>query len=363
MSELSTAIEEYLALRRALGFKMELAGRLLGQFTRYCEQAGARTVTTEVAVAWATAPAGSSPGWQAQRLGIVRGFAAWSQTQDPHTQVPPADLVPGRAGRVVPYLYSDADITALMAATDTLSLPLQRHTYRTLIGLLSVTGLRIGEAIRLARDDVLAGRGVLQVWNSKFGKSREIPLHASSIDALRRYAGHRDRCFPAPPCDRFFLSTKGTPLRYSVVQPVFAKLAGQAGLRPRSPRCKPRLHDIRHSLAIRALVDCYAGRRRRARGATAAGDLAGPLRPGLDLLVPVRLAGTACDCCSSLFTTRPEHHRPRWASATWTRRRSPRFSIISSNTAASAWPAVTPGWQPYGHCFGSPSYVTPNTPR
>lgn len=246
MSELSTAIDEYLALRRALGFKMELAGRLLAQFVRYCEQVGASRVTTEVAVAWATSPVGRNPSWWAQRLGIVRGFAAWAQTQDPDTQVPPADLVPGRAGRVVPYVYCDADIAALMAATDALSLPLQRHTYRTLIGLLSVTGLRIGEAIRLGRDDVHAERGVVRVVNSKFGKSREIPLHASSIEALRHYAEHRDHRFPAPPCDRFFLSTKGTPLRYSVVQPAFAKLTRQAGLQLRSPRCKPRLHDIRH---------------------------------------------------------------------------------------------------------------------
>jgi integrase len=258
VSELSVAIEEYLALRRALGFKMEMAARLLGQFARYCEQVGATRVTIEVAVAWATAPAGRSPGWWAQRLGIVRGFAAWAQTQDPSVEVPPADLVPGRAGRVVPYLYSDADIAALMVATEALLLPLQRHTYRTLIGLLSVTGVRVGEAIRLGRDDLLADRGVVRVVNSKFGKSREIPLHASSIEALRRYAEHRDQCFPAPPCGRFFLSTKGTPLRYSVVQPTFARLTRRAGLQPRSPRCKPRLHDIRHTMAIRALADCYA---------------------------------------------------------------------------------------------------------
>lgn len=245
-------------MRRALGFKMELAGRLLAQFGHYCEQIGVTRVTIEVAVAWATAPAGGSPGWWAQRLGIVRGFAAWAQTHDPGVEVPPADLVPGRAGRVVPYLYSDTDIAALMAATDHLPLPLQRHTYRTLIGLLSVTGLRIGEAIRLGRDNVRADRRVVRVVNSKFGKSREIPLHASSIQALSRYAQHRDQWFPAPSCGRFFLSTKGTPLRYSVVQPTFAKLARRAGLQPRSPRCKPRLHDIRHTMAIRALADCYA---------------------------------------------------------------------------------------------------------
>lgn len=258
MSALSAAIAEYLALRRALGFKMELAERLLGQFADHCEQVGATRVTTDVALRWATAPVGGSPGWWAQRLGIVRCFAAWAQTQDPATEVPPTDLVPGRAHRAVPYLYSDADIVELMAATDALPLPLQRSTYRTLIGLLSVTGLRIGEAIRLGRDDVHHDRGVVRVVNSKFGKSREVPLHLSSIQALRRYAEQRDRCFPTPEYDRFFLSTKGTPLRYTVVQPTFAGLARRVGLRPRTPRCRPRLHDIRHTMAVRALSECYA---------------------------------------------------------------------------------------------------------
>lgn len=258
MSELAEDIEQYLTLRRALGFKMEMAARLLGQFADYCEQAGVGRVSIDVAVAWATAPVGASPGWWAQRLGVVRGFAVWAQTQDSATEVPPADLLPGRAGRVVPYLYSDSEIAALMNAADTLSLPLQRDTYRTLIGLLSVTGLRIGEAIRLGRDDVRCDHGVVRVLNSKHGKSREVPLHPSTVEALRRYAEHRDRCFPAPPVDRFFLSTKGTPLRYTVVQPVFARLTRQAGLQPRSPRCEPRLHDIRHAMAVRALVDCYA---------------------------------------------------------------------------------------------------------
>lgn len=258
MSELSTAVDDYIALRRALGHKMELAARLLAQFAAYCKQAQATHVTTELAVAWASLPAGASVGWKAQRLGIVRGFAAWLQTQDDRTQVPPADILPGRFGRAVPYLYSEDDIAALMAAATELPLPLQRCTYHTLIGLLSVTGMRIGEAIRLARDDVHAVRGVVRVVNSKFGKSREIPLHPSVIEALHRYAEQRDRLCPAPSCDSFFVSTRGTRLRYSVVATTFRKLTQQAGLQPRSPRCRPRIHCLRHSFAVRTLADCYA---------------------------------------------------------------------------------------------------------
>jgi integrase len=259
MTALSTAISDYLMVRRALGHKMEMAERLLGQFAIYCERVGASHVTTDVAVAWATLPAGASAGWWAQRLSIVRGFAAWFQAHDPRSEVPPADLLPGRHRRAVPYLYSEADITALIAAARReLTLPLQQLTYETLIGLLAVTAIRIGEAIRLDRDHVDSGRGVLRVMNSKFGRSREIPLHPSTLEALNDYERHRDRLCPAPRCNSFFVSTVGTRLRYSVVHPTFKRLARSAGLQPRSQRCRPRIHDVRHSFAVRALADCYA---------------------------------------------------------------------------------------------------------
>ncbi len=258
MTDLRSAIEDYLTVRRALGHKMEMAERLLGQFYVYYEQAGATHVTSDLAVAWATLPVGASAGWWAQRLGVLRCFAAWLQTQDPNTQVPPADMLTGRACRVVPYLYSDTDIAAMMEAAGGLAFPLQRHTYETLIGLLAVTAIRIGEAIRLDRGDVCPDVGVVRVISSKFGKSREVPLHPSAIEALLRYGRQRDRLCPAPAANSFFVSMTGTRLRYSVVHPTFKRLARQAGLRPRSPRCRPRIHDVRHSFAVRALVDCYA---------------------------------------------------------------------------------------------------------
>lgn len=258
MTDLSSAIEDYLKVRRALGHKMELAERLLGQFRIYYEHADVTHITTDLAVAWATLPADASAGWWAQRLGVVRGFAAWLQTLDPDTEVPPPDMLTGRFCRVVPYLYSDADIAAMIQAAGSLAFPLQRHTYETLIGLLAVTGLRIGEAIRLDRGDVSTDAGLVRVIGSKFGKSREVPLHPSSVDALVRYEDQRDRLCPTPLANSFFVSTPGTRLRYSVIHQTFKKLAGQAGLQPRSPRCRPRIHDVRHSFAVRALIDCYA---------------------------------------------------------------------------------------------------------
>lgn len=258
MTDLSSAIEDYLKVRRALGHKMELAERLLGQFRIYYEQAGATHITADLAVAWATLPIGASAGWWGQRFSVLRGFAGWLQTVDPATEVLPSDLLPGRCGRVVPYLYSDADIVAMMEAAGSLTFPLQRHTYETLIGLLAVTGLRIGEVISLDRGDVCADAGLVRVINTKFGKSREVPLHPSSVDALMGYAQQRDRLCPAPLTNSFFVSTPGTRLRYSVIYQTFKKLARQAGLQPRSPRCRPRIHDVRHSVAVRALLDCYA---------------------------------------------------------------------------------------------------------
>ncbi len=257
MSELRAGIEQYLAVRRALGYKLVLAERLLRQFCAHCEAVGADRITVELALAWATQPAGVTPGWQGQRLSAVRGFAVWLQTIDPLTEVPPADLLPYRPRRAVPYLYTDAEIAAVMAAACRLPRPLQALTYEHLIGLVAVTGLRIGEAIRLDRDNVDLDAGLLRVIGSKWGKSRHVPLHASVVDALGSYARERDRLCPTPRATSFFLSTVGTTLHYPTVSPTFKRLTRQAGLAPRSPRCRPTLHSLRHSFAVRSLIDVY----------------------------------------------------------------------------------------------------------
>jgi integrase/recombinase XerD len=155
MSEhtLKGTLKDYLALRRSLGFKLVRDGLLLEQFVAFCEQAGARRVTSERALAWVSLPAKASPSWLSMRLSVVRGFASYLQAIDPATEVPPVGWLPARR-RSSPYLYSDTDIAELMAAARRLRWPLSAATYETLIGLLAVTGLRIGEAIRLSRTDV-----------------------------------------------------------------------------------------------------------------------------------------------------------------------------------------------------------------
>lgn len=141
MSDLGTALQDYLRVRRALGYKLERAEKLLGQFVAYCEELGVTRLTTEVSVAWATLPTGVSPGWWGQRLGVVRCFALWLQTLDPATEVPPADVIgPTPMPRAVPYPYTDDHVVSLMDAAEKLRYPLQRATYRTLVGLLAVTG-------------------------------------------------------------------------------------------------------------------------------------------------------------------------------------------------------------------------------
>lgn len=257
MSPLRRALADYLAVRRSLGYKLARPEKLLGQFITYLEGAGAQTVTTGHALAWATLPGGNQ-SWHALRLSTVRGFAAYLRTIDPLAEMPPPDLVPWRPCRATPYLYSGADIAALIAAAASLRFPLRVATYQTLIGLLAVTGMRVGEAISLDRSDLDLADGVLTVRESKFGKSRLVPLHPTTADALRCYLRLRDRLHPQPSTPAGFISAVGTRLMYCNVQWTFARLAHRAGLRPRSASCRPRIHDLRHSFAVASLLDAYS---------------------------------------------------------------------------------------------------------
>jgi integrase/recombinase XerD len=188
---------------------------------------------------------------------VVRAFARHLHVIDPAHEVPPAGLLPVRTHRATPYLYSDADIAALMAAAHQFRSPLRAATFETLVGLLAVAGLRIGEALRLDRDDVDLDDGVLRIRQTRFGKSREVPLHASTTDALVAYARQRDRLCRRPVDPSFFVSTTGTRLLYCNAHIGWLELVRRAGLQPRSAKCRPRPHDLRHSFAVRALLDWY----------------------------------------------------------------------------------------------------------
>ena len=172
MTALRQSLSDYLTLRRSVGYKLESVGRILAGFVAFAERAGAGTITTELALSWATQPQQASPIWLAHRLSAVRGFARYLHALDPATEIPPADLLTAPGYQPAPpYLYSDADVAALLAAARRLTPPLQAATFETLPGLLVVTGMRIGEAMRLDRGDVDWEEGVLVVRSSKFGRS------------------------------------------------------------------------------------------------------------------------------------------------------------------------------------------------
>lgn len=257
MSALFAALEDYLALRRSMGFKLERAGKLLAQFVGYCDEAGASTVTIELALGWATLSRSRDPNWAASRLSVVRGFAKHLALLDERTEVPPADLLPARSRRATPCLYSEDEVRTLMVAAGKLRSPLRRVTLQTLLGLLWVSGMRIGEALRLDRGDIDLVREVLIVRDSKFGKSRELPVHQSTTAALGCYAKRRDKLCPQASSPAFFVSLAGTRLRYDNFHLAFLGLVREAGIARRSAACRPRPHDLRHSFAVRTLIDWY----------------------------------------------------------------------------------------------------------
>lgn len=256
MSPLQAALADYLALRRSLGYKLVKAERLLSQFLAYLEERGEQTITVAHAIAWAALP-GGTPTWHCVRLSAVRGFAAYLKTIDPACEVPGEELARARSPRSTPYIYSEAQLGELLEATATVSTPHHAATYRTLIALLAVTGMRIGEALGLDRDDLDLKAQLIVVRDTKFGKSRELPLHESTVAALRRYLRRADRPASAAGTDALFVSTTGTRLRYGPAQRTFARLLDLTGLEPRSARCRPRLHDLRHSFAVATLLDGY----------------------------------------------------------------------------------------------------------
>ena len=257
MTSLRPALKDYLAVRRALGYKLLRTEKLLQQFIDYLDAAGAPHITIDLAMAWATLPVQGDVSWWAGRLTVARGFATYLCTLDPETDVLPTDLLPARSHRAVPYLYDDKDIVGLMAAAQILRSPLRVLTYQTLIGLLAVTGMRVGEAIRLNRTDLDVDHGVLTIHLTKFGKSRQLPLHASTLDALVGYLQRRDGLYPHPKAPSLFISPAGTRLLYCNVHWTFLRLVHEAGLTPRSTACRPRPHDLRHSFAVKTVLDAY----------------------------------------------------------------------------------------------------------
>jgi integrase/recombinase XerD len=192
MTDLRCAMNDYLTVRRQLGFQLREAGRLLDDYVSFCENAGEQHLTSELAVRWARSVKAHPNRWR-RRLGVARGFARYLSTIDPQTEIPSEDLLRASLPRVAPYLYSQTEITALMDAARELTPPLRAATFETIIGLLAVSGLRAGETLGLDRGDVDLHDGVLHVRAAKQAKQREVPLHDTTTTALGEYGPLRDQ--------------------------------------------------------------------------------------------------------------------------------------------------------------------------
>ena len=257
MTSREQAAIDYLAVRRALGFKLHGHDRLLVDFLDYLEDSDAATITCSAALAWATGRPHASPTQWAQRLSVVRGFARHLQCLDPTVEVPPSDLLSRPRYHPAAYLYSEADITRLLEVAGTLRPALRGATYQPLLGLLSVTGMRIGEAIGLDRENVDLRAGVLHIPLTKFRKHRRLPLHESTCAALRDYAQVRDELCPHPKAPTFFVSIRGTRLLDVTVHHVFRKLLIEIGLEPQPDGTGPKVHGLRHTFAVATVRDWH----------------------------------------------------------------------------------------------------------
>ncbi len=257
MSTLRELLQDYLTMRRALGFKLRTEGTGLSSFVDFMEQARADHVSTDLALAWARQPASVQPARWARRLSYVRGFARYCGAFDPRTELPPSGLLPFEYQRPSPYFLTDDDVGRLLQGA--LRWPakegLANHTLYCLFGLLSVSGLRIGEALGLTLDDVDLDEGILTIRSAKFGKSRLVPLHATTVKALADYREHRERFLAGRQVPCWFVNARGARLGYDSVRYAFRRLT--AGLRSQPGRSRPRLHDLRHRFAVVTVLRWY----------------------------------------------------------------------------------------------------------
>ncbi|MBP7636690.1 MAG: tyrosine-type recombinase/integrase [Kiritimatiellae bacterium] len=261
MKSLTDALNEYLGLRRRMGFLLVDHEESLKAFVRFLDARGARFITSELAVEWARLPGGATSVRHARRLAMARDFAKYVLATDPRTEVPPQGLLPNLARRPQPYIYTPGQIAALIRAAAELQpcegLRIRRHTYSTLFGLIAATGMRVREALSLECRDVDLEDGVITVRESKFCKTRLLPVHRSTLERLREYALLRDGRVRLAPSGLFFVSDRRTRLQYVPVNYTFLLISRRIGLRRAGAPHGPRLHDLRHTFAVRVLADWY----------------------------------------------------------------------------------------------------------
>lgn len=263
MSAMREALIQYVALRRALGTKLQEPARTLEHFVGFLEREGSEFITSELALCWAMEPKGVQRATWARRLSMVRRFAAWFSTIDARTEVPPYRLLAPRRVRNKPHIFTEHEISQLMKEAARLTSPtgLRALTYTTLIGLLTTTGLRPGEALALDTSDVDLENGILAIRQTKFGKSRFVPVSGSTCAALQEYARQRDTLRPSRRTEAFLVSERGARLQGCTTRRTFARISRAIGLRTATGSRRvgrgPRLQDFRHCFATRKLIEWY----------------------------------------------------------------------------------------------------------
>ena len=259
MNSLSQHLQEYLELRHRLGFKLVAPSHMLQKFVSFAQHQKAAFITTKLALEWATKSNHGHPARSALRLSSVRLFAQYLSGIDSRTEIPPPGLLLRRQQRVTPYLYSSHEVIQLIKAAETLPgpTPFRAATYSTLFGLLAVTGMRVGEAMRLLREDVDHVQRLLIVRHSKNEQTRLIPIHPTTQAKLKQYEQLRNQLYPRPHSPCFFLSEQGCRLTHTTVLKWFIRLSCQIGLRQPADSHGPRIHDMRHRFAISTLLHWY----------------------------------------------------------------------------------------------------------
>jgi integrase/recombinase XerD len=251
-----TRAEEYLALRRCLGRTMHGDARMLRDFTDRLDSAGQPRITVAAAVEWAMEPTTATPQYWRHRLSVVRGFARHLNTLDPASEIPPADLIVAPSHRKPPYVYSSAEIAALVHAAGTITAPLPAAGTQALISLIAASGLRLGETLGLNRDQVDLHAALLTV-TGKNDQTRLVPVHPTTVTMLTGYATRRDRLCPDAACPAFFITRTGQRMQQRWVQQTFAKLLALADIPTPPRRRRPRIHDLRHTFAVNTLIGWY----------------------------------------------------------------------------------------------------------
>jgi integrase len=261
MNNLRAGVSEYLELRRSLGFRLKKDELYLRNFADFMERRHATHITAKLAVKWAQQPTAAHANYLAGRLRAVRSFVRYRILSDPRTEIPAADLLPRQRSAFRPHIFSEEEIRRILVESlrpwggATRFYCLGRYT---IYGLLSVTGMRVSEALNLDVDDVDLDLGVITIRNTKFGKSRLVPVHATTLTALKAYRESRDAFLAGVIAKPFFISSPGRRIIPTALDRAFRRLTRRLGMRGASDSTGPRLHDLRHTMAVEVLRRCYS---------------------------------------------------------------------------------------------------------